>query len=128
MVRIINGLSPLKLPSDIRDDYTLLNAHPLPRYAKRAGYVGKTEPSEPEVMCGANIARLTHQIKQTGITRLLLAGKMPQCLTQSLNAKFATIEIFWCGHPSKTAWNTRSIGQSDIEKIGNWTRDTFKVV
>lgn len=128
MVSIINGISPAKFPSVNRDDYTLLNAHPLPRYADRAGYDGNTEPSQAEVMNEKNIARLAKQLGHTAVSRVLLAGLTPQWLTQTIVADFAGTEIFWCGHPSFTAWNTRYVGQRQADKLRNWTKDTFKMV
>lgn len=128
MIRIINAISPAKFPSANRDDYTLLNAHPLPRYRGRAGFDGNTEPSRREVMSDANIVRLTQQLRRTAITRILLAGKRPQWLTQRLVVEFAETELFVCGHPSSGAWNRHYVGQNRAVKIRLWTQDTFQMV
>lgn len=127
MVGIINGISPAKFPSATRDDYTLLNAHSLPRYKGRAGYDGNTEPSQPEVMQDENIARLTQQLQQTAITRVLLAGLRPKWLMQTLIARFPAMEIFVSGHPSISRWNRLYIGRPRAEKISQWTHDTFQM-
>jgi uracil-DNA glycosylase len=127
MIRIINAISPAKFPSANRDDYTLLNAHPLPRYEGRAEYDGNTEPSKPEVMNDVNIARLNQQLRQTAIIRILLAGRTPQWLTQRLVVDFAETELFVCGHPSSGAWNRLYVGQHRAEKIRFWTQDTFRM-
>ena len=128
MIRVINSISSAKFPSANRDDYTLLNAHPLPRYDGRVGYDGSTEPDQPEVMSDENLARLSTQTRRTGITRLLLAGRTPQWLTQKMIDELQDVDIFWCGHPSISAWNTRYIGQPKAEKIRRWTQDSFKMV
>lgn len=128
MMPIINGISPVKFHSANRDDYTLLNSHPLPRYAGRAGYDGNTEPGQADVMSEENIDRLAKQLRDTAVTRVLLAGQRPQWLTQPINAHFAGMEIFWCGHPSIIAWNPRYEDQSQADRLRNWTHDTFKMV
>lgn len=128
MITIINGISPYKFPSDIRDDYTLLNAHPVPRYNAPGQPKVRTQPTPAEVMEEQNFRRFAEQIRGTAIARLLLAGGRPQLFTQRVTAEFAGMEIFWCGHPSKTAWNTRYVGQSQVMKIRSWTQDTFKMV
>lgn len=128
MIRIINAISPAKFPSEDRDDYTLLNAHPVPRYEGRAGYDGNTEPTRPEVMCDVNIVRLNQQLRQSRINRILLAGTRPQWLAERLVLDFPRIEVFVCGHPSSSAWNRRYVGQPRVEKIRLWTQETFKMV
>lgn len=128
MISIINTMSPAKFPSRDRDDYTLLNAHPLPRYVGRAGYDGNTEPTRPQVMCDVNIVRLNQQLRQSGIIRVLLAGTRPQWLAERLAADFPGMELFVCGHPSKSAWNRLYVGQPREEKIRLWTQETYQMV
>ena len=125
MIRIINAISPAKFPSEHRDEYTLLNAHPLPRYEGRAEYDGNTQPTKPEVMSNVNIARLNQQLRQSGIVRILLAGERPQWLAERLVDNFPRIE---CGHPSSGAWNRRYVGQPRAEKIRLWTQETYRMV
>ena len=128
MIRIINAISPAKFPSEHRDEYTLLNAHPLPRYEGRAEYDGNTQPTKPEVMSNVNIARLNQQLRQSGIDCILLAGERPQWLAERLVDNFPRIELFVCGHPSSGAWNRRYVGQPRAEKIRLWTQETYRMV
>lgn len=127
MVPIINEICPVKFPSALGDDYTLLNAHPLPRYPGRAGYNGDTEPCHAAVISDENIARLIEQLKQTAINRLLLAGRRPQWLAPRVVAEFAELEIYICGHPSPSAWNRRYVGHPRMGKIRLWTHETFQM-
>lgn len=128
MVSIINGISPAKFPSVNRDDYTLLNAHSQPRYNVRGQRPRvRTEPTRNEVLEEANIARLRLHIENTDINRVLLAGKTPRFLFQTIVAVFPEIEVFSCGHPASGAWNTRIVAQDQAEKIRLWTNLTFQM-
>jgi hypothetical protein len=104
-----------------------LNAHSLPRYAGRPGYDGRTEPSKPEVMTDENIARLTHQLRQTAIIRLLLVGLRPKWLAQTIITQFPAMEVFVSGHPSIRRWNRFYTGRPQPEKLNSWTHDTFQM-
>jgi hypothetical protein len=116
MMQIINALNANKFPSSSRDDYTLLNAHPLPRYIGRLGYDGKSQPTKADVLDAANIIRLAQQIDGTDITRLLLTGKTPKLLIQTLCNKYPDMEFFSCGHPSPSAWDRHYAGHPKAEK------------
>jgi len=128
MVGIINGLRADKFPSGFRDDYTLLNAHSIPRYVGRVGYDGRTEPSRAEVLNEDNIARLIHQLEQTEITRALLTGLRPKWLIERLIDELPGIELFGSGHPSQRRWNLFYPGRPQAEKLTRWAQDSFEVV
>lgn len=128
MVPIINGISPVKFPSANRDDYTLLNAHPLPRYQVQGQPKVRTQPTKTEILDVNNVARLIQQLQSTNIARVILAGKKPGLLVGCIRVSMPAIEIFLCGHPSTSSWNTRYVGQSQADKLRNWTHDTFEMV
>lgn len=121
---------PDLFPSGVPDDYAMLNAHPLPRYRQRAGYDGRTQPTENEVLSQQNQLRLTARLHHVEPRIILYLGITAEFMHPIVRANCPAARVFRTGHPSTSAWNTcrNYLGRPRAEKIERWARDRFSPV
>jgi uracil-DNA glycosylase len=107
MIAALNVHSPDLFCSDDLEDYSLLNAHDLPRYVGRVGYDGNSEPTRDQVMRPENIERLQRHLTLVSPQVVLYLGDTAEFIHTIALKEMPDARFFKTGHPSKPAWNTR---------------------
>lgn len=127
MISALSESRPNLFPSAVADDYSMLNAHDLPRYEGREGFDGESEPSQEEIMQPTNILRLWEQIAFVFPSVLLYLGDTAEFIHPIVEEVAPDAEVYKTGHPSKPAWNTRKEyrGMSKDDKLARWATDKF---
>ena len=130
MLQKLHALHPDIFPSDSLDDYSLINAHSLPRYPKREGYDGRTQPTQDEVLADENRSRFTYQVKSLEPLTIVYLGKVAEYAHEMVEAAVEGFQAFKMGHPSAPAWNTKRkyAGKKKEDKLGQWAKDTLEQV
>jgi uracil-DNA glycosylase len=128
MFRTLNLHWPCFFPSADPDEYSMLNANPLPRYRARAGFGGLTQPTKTEVMAAENRVRVRSLLILVNPERVLYLGNAAEFIDPIVNEVLPDTQVFRTGHPSPTAWNTKANyrGMTREEKLERWTRDQFR--
>lgn len=119
-------------PSGTRDDYTLLNAHPQPRY-RVPGVRRPTIPTRDEVLDAENLQalhdRFQEALENNDPDSILLLGSLVEWLAEWTRNIYPNVLLFGCGHPSIQAWNTKYCsGLPQSEKLRRWVADTFRMI
>ena len=116
--------------SGVPDDYSMLNAHPLPRYRQRADFNGRTQPTENEVLSQENRLRLIVRLQQVDPRIILYLGIAAEFIHPIVRENCPAARAFRTGHPSTSAWNTcrNYLGRPKAEKIQRWARDKLSPV
>lgn len=130
MLQRLRALRPEVFRSSRLDDYSLINAHSLPRYRGRAGYDGRTQPRKREVLALENRERFVGQVLQVQPTMVVYLGRAAWFAHEVITASVQEIQAFRTGHPSTLAWNTRRryVGMEREMKLCRWAEDQFAQV
>jgi uracil-DNA glycosylase len=130
MIESLHERDPGLFPTGNRDDYTMLNAHDLPRYASRNGYDGNSEPSQVEVIAPDNQDRILAKFRQVAPSVILYLGNTAEFTHPVVQRYMPAPVVFRTGHPSKPAWNTQPgyVGLQREEKLQRWARDQFRQI
>ena len=130
MLQRLHALHPNIFPTGRADDYSMVNAHSLPRYPGRQGYDGRTQPRKREVLAQENRARLVAHLLAIQAERVVYLGKAAGFSHEVILALQPNIQAYRTGHPSTQAWNTRLpyVGLQRFEKICRWAEDQFALV
>ena len=121
---------PDVFPSVQLDDYSMINAHSLPRYRGREGYDGRTQPRKGEVLAQENRERFVGKFLQVQPNIVVYLGKAAQFSHEIVLDIIPDIKAFRTGHPSTPAWNTRpQYAQMERElKLRLWAEHQFAPV
>ena len=127
MLQRLHTLHPDIFASERADDYSMINAHSLPRYRNRVGYDGRTQPRKREVLAQVNRDRLTAHLEEIEPETVVYLGKVAEFAHEVIQAYSQHITAYRTGHPSTLAWNTRRayIGIPREQKILRWAEDRF---
>jgi uracil-DNA glycosylase len=130
MLQRLHHCFPYIFPSELLDDYSLINAHSLPRYRGRDGFDGRTQPRKREVLANENRARFSAQVAQLVPTTVLYLGTAAEFSHEIIAATLEGFRAYRTGHPSTQAWNTRRsyVGLAAWEKLHRWAEDEFSQV
>lgn len=130
MLQRLHNLRQDVFPSERLDDYSLINAHSLPRYRGRDGYDGRTQPLKREVLADENRARFAAEVEHLDPTIILYLGKAAEFTHEIVVATLEEFQAYRTGHPSTPAWNTRPeyVGMQAEEKIQQWAEDRFEQI
>lgn len=130
MLQRLHALHPDIFPSGHADDYSMLNAHSLPRYRARDGFDGRTQPLKREVLAQNNRDRLTAHLQRIRPKIVVYLGKAAKFAHEVVRAQGQDIQAYRAGHPSTQAWNTKQeyAGMPQQEKLTRWARDAFNRV
>jgi uracil-DNA glycosylase len=130
MLQRLHFLRPDIFPSERLDDYSLINAHSLPRYRGRDGYDGRTQPLKREVLADENRARFAAQVEQLQPTTIVYLGKAAEFAHEIVEATAEELQAYRTGHPSTQAWNTRPdyVGIQAEEKLLRWADDRLELM
>ena len=130
MLRRLHVLRPDIFPSASLNDYSLINAHSLPRYRGRDGYDGRTQPLKREVLADENKARFIAQVERVEPSTILYLGKAAEFAHPIIAATAEEYQAYRTGHPSTPAWNTRPgyVGMAAEEKLRHWAEDKLEQV
>lgn len=114
-------------PSSVMEDYSLLNAHDLPRYRGREGYDGRTTPPRGDVLEDGNLGRLRERLEAVDASKVIYLGQAAEYAHSALPGLVGGISFFRLGHPSPLAWNPRKEygGLSKREKLARWAVDSW---
>ena len=127
MLTTLHAARPDVFSSDVLEDYTLLNAHDLPRYKGRPGFDGKTTPPKKDIQDPANIDRLEASLTHVEASHVIFLGKDALNSLEALTERLGEISYLKLGHPSPMAWNPRPEyrGLSKPEKLARWAIDSW---
>lgn len=130
MLQRLHVLIPDIFTSERLDDYSLINAHSLPRYRGRDGFDGRTQPLKREVLAAENQARLGAQVEHLRPETIVYLGKVAEFAHEIVQATGIEVQAYRTGHPSTTAWNTRPeyVGMDRGEKIRQWAEDQLEQI
>lgn len=130
MLQRLHALRPDIFPSARLDDYSLINAHLLPRYRGRDGYDGRTQPLKREVLAHENRVRFAAQVQHLEPETVVYLGKAAEFARGIVEGVVEQIQAYRAGHPSTQAWNTRPnyVGMQPEEKLQRWADDRLEQV
>lgn len=130
MLERLHVLHPEVFPSDRLDDYSLINAHSLPRYRGRDGYDGRRQPYKREVLAEENWKRFAAQIEKLEPTIIVYLGRAAEFAHEITRSTVEGFQAFRAGHPSTPAWNTKAeyAGMTPEEKLHHWAGDSLEQV
>lgn len=128
MLQRLHVLRPDIFPTDRLNDYSLINAHFLPRYRGRDGYNGRTQPLKREVLAVLNRNRFSAQVERLQPTVIVYLGKAAQFAHEISQYAVDEFQAYRTGHPSTPAWNTRPeyAGMDRNAKLCLWAEDRFE--
>jgi len=128
MLQRLHVLLPNIFASERLDDYSLINAHSLPRYRGRDGYDGRTQPLKREVLAAENQVRFRAQVEHLQPIAIVYLGKAAEFSHEIVQATGIEVQVYRTGHPSTTAWNTRPeyVGMARGEKIRQWAESKLE--
>ncbi|MEO9465798.1 MULTISPECIES: uracil-DNA glycosylase family protein [Roseobacteraceae] len=130
MLQRLHTLHPDIFPSGRADDYSMLNAHSLPRYRARDGFDGRTQPLKREVLAQDNRDRLIAHLQRIRPEIVVYLGKAANFAHGVVRVQGQDILTYRAGHPSTQAWNTKReyAGMLQQEKLTRWAEDKFNRV
>ena len=130
MLQRLHALHPGIFPTERLDDYSLINAHSLPRYRGRDGYDGRTQPLKREVLAEDNCARFSAQVEHLQPTVIVYLGKAAEFAHEISQNAANEFQAYRTGHPSAPAWNTRPeyVGMGRNAKLHQWAEDRFEQI
>ena len=130
MLQRLHALRPDIFPSVRLDDYSLINAHSLPRYLGHEGYDGRPQPLKQDVLTEENRARFSAQVRHLEPETVVYLGRAAEFAHEIVEAIVEQIQVYRVGHPSTPAWNTRPnyVGMRAEEKIQRWAEDTLEQI
>jgi uracil-DNA glycosylase len=130
MLQRLHVLRPDIFPSERLDDYSLINAHSLPRYRGREGYDGRTEPLREEILANENRTRFATQIEHLEPTTIVYLGVTAEFAHEITETTVAEFQAYRTSHSSTPAWNTKAdyIGIQADEKLRQWAEDRLEQI
>ncbi|PWR01391.1 hypothetical protein DKT77_16920 [Meridianimarinicoccus roseus] len=130
MLQRLHALHPGIFPTERLDDYSLINAHSLPRYRGRDGYDGRTQPLKREVLAEDNWARFSAQVEHLQPTVIVYLGKAAEFAHEISQNAANEFQAYRTGHPSAPAWNTRPeyVGMGRNAKLHQWAEHRFEQI
>ena len=130
MLQRLHVLRPDVFPSDSLDDYSLINAHSLPRYRGREGYDGRTQPTKDEVLADENRIRFANQVEHINPLTIVYLGEAAEFAHEIVKATVEGFQAYRTGHPSAPAWNTQPgyVGMQAADKLRHWAEDRLDQV
>lgn len=126
LVVLLHARDPGHFPSGQCDDYSLLNAHAMPRFNIPGQPRRRTTPLAREVRQRENAARLRACLVTHGCTQVLYLGKEARFADPIVQGLAPGIIRLACGHPSPQAVNRYYPGANRQERLQSLLERTFR--